>query len=88
MSFEIFYDYQPLKFLKKLDKHIVKRIINKIEETLSSSPVPSGAKPIVGEHGVFRIRMGDYRALYRINYQENKIIIFKVDKRSKIYDDL
>jgi len=88
MSFEILYDYQPLRFLKKLDKHIVKRIINKVEEALSSSPVPRGAKPIVGEHSVFRIRMGDYRALYRINYPENKVIIFKIDKRSRVYDAL
>ena len=85
MSYEIFYDKQPEKFLEKLDKHIAARIVDKIEATLSNNPVPHNAVAIEGEHGVFRIRIGDFRALYRINYQENKLIVVKVDKRSKVY---
>ena len=69
-----------------LTKRQKNRILDKIEETLSNNPVPHDVKSIVGEHGVFRIRIGSYRALYRVNYQESKIIIFKVDKRSKVYD--
>ena len=86
MIFRIDYDRQPLKFLKKLDKSTNKRILDKIDETLINNPVPHNAKSIVGKHGVFRIRIGDYRALYRINYQENKIIVVKIDKRSKVYE--
>ena len=86
MIFLIDYDKQPTNFLKKSDKHIAKRIIDKIESTLSSNPVPHDAKSIVGEHNVFRIRVGDYRILYRINYQDNKVIVFKIDKRAKVYD--
>ena len=47
MSFLIEYDNQPRKFLKKYDKHIVKRILTKIKETLSNNPVPHDAKTIV-----------------------------------------
>jgi len=86
MIFEIVYDKQPVKFLNKVNKKVSNRILDKIEETLSNDPVPHDAKSIVGEHGVFRIRIGDYRALYRINYSESKIIVFKIDKRSKVYD--
>lgn len=86
MSFEIFYDKQPEKFLEKLDKHITERIIDKIESILADNPVPHNATTIEGEHGVFRIRIGDFRVLYRINYQENKLIVVKVDKRSRVYD--
>ncbi len=85
MTFDIVYDRQPMKFLVNLAKHHAKRILDKIEHLLSSNPVPHEAKPIVGEHGVFRIRIGDFRALYRIDYQESRIIIFKLDKRSKVY---
>ena len=48
MSFQIYYDKQPEKFLDKADKHIGLRLINKIEATLSENPVPSDAKTIVG----------------------------------------
>ena len=86
MSYEIFYDKQPEKFLEKLDKNIAKRIIDKIEATLSNNPVPHNAVAIEREHGVFRIRIGDFRALYKINYEANKLIVVKVDKRSRVYD--
>lgn len=85
MSFSIEYDKQPEKFLIKLDKLEAKRIIDRIENSLSKNLVPSDVKVIVGHHGVFRLRMGDYRALYRINYPDKKIIIFQIDKRSRIY---
>ena len=85
MTFEIKYDKQPRKFLKKLDKHLMGRIMDKIDDLLMDNPVPHDAKTIVGEHGVFRIRIGDYRALYRINYDEEIIIIFKLDKRPRAY---
>ena len=86
MSFNIDYDNQPEKFLQKLDKHISIRILNKIEDTLSVNPVPHNATTIVGEHGVYRIRIGDYRVLYRVNYSDNKIVVIKIDKRSRVYD--
>lgn len=85
MSFSIDYDKQPKRFLKKLGKHLVSRIMDKIDETLINNPVPHDAKSVVGRHGVFRIRIGDHRALYRINYNKKKIIIFKLDKRSRAF---
>ncbi len=85
MTFQIFYDKQPRKFLGKMDKHTAKRIIDKIQEVLPNDPVPHDAKSIVGKHGVFRIRVGGYRVLYRINYTENKIIIVEIDKRERIF---
>ena len=63
----------------------IKRILDKIDEVLKDNPVPADSKHIIGEHGVYRIRIGDYRAIYRINYQENKIIIIKIDKRERVY---
>ena len=85
MSFEFSYDRQPLKFLKKCDKQIAERLIDKIEDSLSINPVPHNATTIVGEHGVFRIRIGDFRVIYRINYEQNIIVIIKIDKRDRVY---
>ena len=62
MSFIIKYDNQPQKFLKKLDKDIAKRILDRIDELLTDNPFPHDAKTIIGRHGVFRVRIGEYRA--------------------------
>jgi mRNA interferase RelE/StbE len=85
MSFNIFYDKQPEKFLSKLDKHISIRITTKVEDALTDNPVPHNATTIVGEHGVYRVRIGDYRALYRVDYTNKKVIIIKLDKRPRVY---
>ena len=86
MSFLVEYDKQPQDFLENLDQHFSLRLINKIETVLSVTPVPHNAVTIVGEHGVFRIRIGDWRVLYKINYPEQKVIIIKIDKRARVYD--
>ncbi len=43
--------------------------MNKADEIFEDNLVPHNAKTIIGKHGVFRIRIGDYRALYRIDYK-------------------
>ncbi len=44
MTFQIDYDKQPQKFLKKSDKSIAKRIMDKIDELLLENPVSHGAR--------------------------------------------
>jgi len=75
VTFYIYYDKQPKRFLKKLDKHISKRLMDKIDKTLKENYVPQDAKAVVSHHGVFRIRIGDYRALYRIEMEKGKFML-------------
>lgn len=72
------------KFLKNLDKNILDRIIRRLE-ILRENPVPADAKFIGRDNGekIFRYRIGDYRALYKI--KEDVILITKIDKRERIY---
>lgn len=86
MTFSVDYDNQPIKFLKNQDKHIAKRIMDKIDETLPNNPVPHNAVSLVSQQRCFRIRIGDYRVLYRVEHKSNKIVIFKLDKRPRAYD--
>ena len=74
------------RFLKKLDKHIASRIIDRLEN-LKETPVPSDAVFIGREGGdkVFRYRIGDYRALYKLKDSEKIVLITKIDKRPKVY---
>lgn len=76
------------KFLDKLDKFIRERIIEKLK-TLEENPVPSDAKFIGRENNdkIFRYRIGDYRALYNLKDSEKIVLIAKIDKRPKVYQD-
>lgn len=84
MMFSLSLSNQTEKFLKKCDKNLKDRVLKKIKE-LQAEPVPHSAVSVVGESRTFRIRIGDYRVLYEIKWDENKILIAVIDKRSKVY---
>jgi len=54
---------------------------------LKDDPIPSDAKFIGRDNNekIFRYRIGDYRALYKVKDVEKIILITKVDKRPRIY---
>ncbi len=59
---------QAQKFLNKLDKNICDRIIERLKK-LGEDPIPSDSKFITRDNAgskIFRYRIGDYRALYKI----------------------
>ena len=77
------------KFLEKLDKSIRERIENSLRR-LKENPIPSDTKFIGRENNemVFRYRIGDYRALYKVKESQKIILIAKIDKRPRVYNGL
>ena len=75
------------KYIKKLDQITKKRIKEKVEK-LEEEPFPKEADRVEDFEGekVFRVRVGDQRVLYIVRYNPNKLIIVRVDKRSRVYD--
>ena len=74
------------KFLKKVEKQVTERIINKIKK-LKEDPFPSDVKRVVGKRDkIFRIRVGNYRIQYSVFYEKTLIFISDIDKREKAYD--
>jgi mRNA interferase RelE/StbE len=74
------------RFLKKLDKTVVTRIIERIEP-LSNEPFPPDVKRIVNKkEKIFRIRVGDYRIQYLVIYDSHLVFISDIDKRESAYD--
>lgn len=75
------------EFLSKLDKNIRERIEERLRR-LKDNPVPSDAKFIGrdNEEMLFRYRIGDYRALYKVKEFQKIVLITKIDKRPRVYD--
>ena len=83
--FAIVLDKQADKFLRKCEKPLFDRIVAKLDE-LKANPIPHDSKRVQGySEPTFRIRIGDYRALYRVNHEEKRVIVVKVDKRERVY---
>ncbi|ANV85204.1 addiction module toxin RelE [Picosynechococcus sp. PCC 7003] len=72
------------KELSKLPKGTQKRIIEKIE-ALINNPYPPDTKKLKNGNGRFRIRVGNYRIIYRIENEKLIILIIKIGHRREIY---
>ena len=84
--FNITFSSQAKKFLKKAEKELSKRLINKIEK-LGIEPFPTDVKRVVNQkEKTFRVRLGDYRIEYLVIYDQNLIFITDIDKRPRVYD--
>lgn len=74
----IIYSKTALKDLKQLDKVVAKRIVLKIKDNADQTDPLRRAKPLVGKlSGWYRYRIGDYRAIFSID-ADNQIILLKV----------
>ena len=79
---------QVQKFLEKLENQLRMRIEERLKR-LKDNPIPNDAKFIGRDENnekIFRYRIGDYRALYKVKETEKIILISKIDKRARVYD--
>ncbi|MDJ0899079.1 MAG: type II toxin-antitoxin system RelE/ParE family toxin [Xenococcus sp. MO_188.B8] len=83
-SYKIEWKQSAKKELKKLDKQIIPRILQAIEN-LADNPYLSGSKKLIGSDSIYRIRVGDYRIVYNIKSSVLTIEIIKVGHRREIY---
>ena len=85
MSFRVLIDAQAAKKLEKLPKPIVQKI-DKAIISLSENPRPLGAKLLRGKlREGWRIRIADYRVLYRIDDGAQEVRVFDIGHRREIY---
>ena len=79
-KFRIFLHKKASNFLEKLPKKDKERIIEKLKQLIRLDIVK-----IAGEPDTFRLRIGDYRALFKIYEREKTIVIVKIDIRGRVY---
>jgi mRNA interferase RelE/StbE len=72
-----------LRALRKLDRQAAERI-KAATERLRDDPRPPGAKMLTGLHGLWRIRIGDYRVVYTIDDQRRVVRIAAAGHRRDV----
>ena len=84
MSYTILLHPKANDELNKLDKQIAQRIKKSLKE-LQEEPEKKGTK--LRYTDFWRIRIGDYRAIYKIDNRGKRVIILYIGHRSSVYDD-
>jgi len=82
--YEIIFRNPAKRFLKKLDKHVQKEIIAKIEKLKENPRI--GVPLVKNLSGLWRLRHGIYRIIYQIKEFELIVYIIDIGHRSNIYN--
>jgi mRNA interferase RelE/StbE len=86
-AYKIIFSRSAEKDLSDLPRAILQRVLRRIE-ALSSNPFPPGAIKLRGADQIYRIRIGDYRALYEVNRERREVTIRYVRHRREVYRKL
>ncbi len=73
--------YRQLDDLPKPDQRRLRERIDR----LSINPRPPGAKPIQGSQGILRIRVGDYRIIYKVADELLMVLVIRIGHRREVY---
>lgn len=82
--FELVYPRSFEKDLRRLDKTLLKIVIKKIQ-SLALDPHPQQSKKLQGTRDTYRLRIGDYRVIYQIDFTNKTILINHIRHRSEVY---
>ncbi len=83
MSYEVFILRRAQKELAALPKTDYERMRDAIM-ALAENPRPAGCKKLTGREG-WRIRSGDYRAIYEIDDAQKRITVLHIGNRRDVY---
>lgn len=83
-GYKLTYHKDAVKFIAKQEKVIQERIVQGMKGLLAFPP-SGDIKPMKGYVGLYRLRIGTFRALFEINHNEKVIYIRAIDSRGDIY---
>ncbi len=66
----------PKPMLKRLDACIL---------GLADDPLPPGVKKLKDSNGLYRVRVSDYRVIYRIEQEILTVLVVKIGHRREVY---
>ncbi len=84
MRYKVLLHPKAADFLRKTDAKLRERIKRMLRE-LEESPERRGVK--LRHSPFYRLRIGDYRAIYTINSEERKVIVLFIGHREEVYND-
>ncbi len=82
--YEVRLEDNARRFLKKLDKETNKKLIKKFR---SLEENPELGKPLTGNlAGLWSLRVGKFRAIYKIQRNELIILVLDIGHRKNVYE--
>jgi mRNA interferase RelE/StbE len=74
------------RFLLRLRDAKLKKRLDDAIEALSDDPRPHGSRKLAGTSDRYRIRVGDYRIVYRVDDGKVTVLVLVIGHRREVYD--
>jgi mRNA interferase RelE/StbE len=84
LIYQITFSHAAYRQLDDLPKPDQRRIQERVDR-LSTNPRPPAAKAIKGGRGILRIRVGDYRIIYKVEDDLLVILVIRIGHRREVY---
>ena len=84
MAYTVEFLPSAARALAALPKDVQKRIARRID-ALAENPRPPGVKVLQGGEGFLRLRISDYRVIYRIEESRLVVLVVKIGHRREVY---
>lgn len=84
VRFTVVYSQAATRILGSLPKDAVRRIDEAVAR-LEIDPRPVGAKALKGARDLLRVRVGDYRIVYRVEDATQTVFVVKIGDRRDVY---
>jgi mRNA interferase RelE/StbE len=82
-SYKVLIKPSAVKELEAMPLKARRKLVAKIQG-LSTEPRPPGSEKLSGQER-YRIRQGDYRAIYSIEDREQSVLVVKIGHRGDVY---
>jgi mRNA interferase RelE/StbE len=75
------------KDLHRLRGDLLRRVAT-TPSSLRETPPPAGCKKLRGGEGLYRVRIGDVRAMYLVDDEAKLVRVLRVEHRKDVYREL
>ena len=86
MSYALKISKEAEKDLKRLDKAIIRQIREKLEQLARNADAARHSELSGDLAGLFRVRIGKYRAVYMVDEKREELMIVRVGHREDLYN--
>ncbi|MCG6795757.1 type II toxin-antitoxin system RelE/ParE family toxin [Geobacillus sp. YHL] len=83
-GYKLIYRRAAVKFIARQDKDVQERLAFGLQGLLAIPP-QGDIKKLKGQDGLYRLRVGTYRVLFRIDHEERIIYIEAIGNRGDVY---
>ncbi len=86
MKYALLLEKSAARFLLRLRDAKLKARLDAAIEYLAADPRPHGCRKLAGTSDRYRIRVGDYRIIYRVDDGKVTVLVLLIGHRREVYD--